>query len=384
MGVLNDLKVIEVTRGQAGPRTGFLLSDFGANIIRVDLPGSLRQPPDDMVWLRGRRSIAIDLSRPEGRDLLLRLVVGADILLSEAGLDGVDPVGLGYDELSSVNPRLIWCRISGYGDEGPLSGAWSHDHLVAARYGVYDQPGWREGPTFLPLPIPSIGAGLLALQAIGTALYMRERSGRGQQVTTSLLAGALAFQSGIVSVSKGQPINTRAGLRRGPTGDRPFYSVYECSDSRWLQFGCLSSDFQQRAIQALDIEAEMASLGFGTPAAVEHQQAIRTTVAERMQGRTHGEWAALFEKMDVPYAEAQPTEALFDDAQVRDQGLIINLTDPAIGPMDQMGQLVRFSDETWRQPNPAPPAGADTDAICREAGLSDADITRLREDGVVA
>ncbi len=384
MGALSDLKVLEVTRGMAGPRCALLLSDFGADIIRVDQPGSLRQAPDDLVWLRDRRSIAIDLSRPDGRDLLLRLATNVDVLLSEPGLDGVDPVGMTYEELAAVNPRLIWCRITGYGDEGPMARSWAADHVVSARYGVYDQPGWRPGPTFLTLPVPSIGAALLALQGIGTALYMREQSGRGQEVTTSLLAGALAFHAGIVSVSNGSPINARAGLRRGPTGDRPFYSVYECADGRWLQFGCLSTDFQQRAIQTLDIEAEMSNLGFGTPAAVEHQDEIKTKVAERMQTRPYGEWAELFEEKDVPYAEAQPTEALFDDPQVQDQWLIINLTDPTLGPIDQMGQIVRFSDEEWTMPTPAPLAGADTDAICREAGLSDEEIAGLRQDGVIA
>jgi crotonobetainyl-CoA:carnitine CoA-transferase CaiB-like acyl-CoA transferase len=381
VGLLSGISIVDITDSLAGALATQVLADCGARIVRVDLPGTVREP-GDLVRLRGRRSIAIDLSRPEGLALAEDLVAASDVLLIDPQFDGTSRFPAPYTELAKRSERLIVCRISGYGDEGPLTGAPAHEHLVAARYGVYDQPGWRPGPTFLPAPVPSLGAALLAVQAIGTALYMRERHGRGQEVTTSLLAGALALEPGIVSVEN--PLTGVAAAPRSPRGFAPLYSLYECADGEWLHFACLSIEFQERAMRTLGIEEELRALGFGTPAMREHQAEIIEIIAAKMKQRPFAEWAGILEAADVPYARSQHTEDLLADPQVAHQGLLVEVDDPTVGRMWQMGAVLTVVSSPEAHPEPAPLAGQHTDEVCRELGLTNERIAALRASRVIA
>lgn len=382
MGFLSGVRVIDISRGMAGPIADHLMTDHGAGILRIEPPGSTRSQ-DELVRLRGCRSLMMDLEKPEGLQTLIALLRDADVLLTEPDLDGRQPVPLRYEQLSETNPRLIVCRITGYGDDGPLADAWVNDRLVAARYGVDNQPGWREGPTFIVAPIPSLGAGLLAVQGIGAALYMRERSGRGQEVTTSLLAGALAYQPGFVSSTAGPVLNYPGLVGRGPLGQAAFYSIYECADGEWLHFGCLMPYFQQRAIDALDVRAELEALEFGTPAANANMPRIIEIVGRVMKTRTFGEWAALFDERDIPYSRSQWTEDLFDDPQVAHEGLAVEVEDPTVGRMAQTAPHFEIAGWPSETPRPAPIPGQHTDEVLRELDPS-VDIAALRKKGIIA
>jgi crotonobetainyl-CoA:carnitine CoA-transferase CaiB-like acyl-CoA transferase len=387
MGVLAGIKVVDMGYGLAGPMLCQLLADMAADIVRVDRPGdSVRDQQGALVRLRGRRSILVDLASPDSTDLIGRLAAWADVVVTEPALGDAPLRHLRYEDLAAANPRLILCRIAGYGDEGPLADAWHHDHLVAARYGVYDQPGWRDGPTFLTAPVPSLGAALLALQAIGSALYIREKTGSGQEITTSLLAGALAFQPGMINASVQRAIPDTGLVARSPLGAAPFYSIYECGDGNWLHFGCLTQDFQRRAMQALGLEEELTALGFGAArqAPPESREQVIAAITARMKEKPYAEWASILEGADVPHAPSQWTEDLLDDPQVRHEGLVITLKDPLSGPVEQMGPTIVFEDAPFDFPRPMPLPGEHTDEVCREVGLSDGDIGRLRGAGAIS
>ena len=384
MGILSDISIADLTYGTAGPLALQLLADMGANIVRVDTPADrVREQQGSFVRLRGRRSIYVDLGAPGADEVLRRLIDRSDVVISEPGLDAKPPLPGDFASLSATNPRLIHCRITAYGDEGPLVDGWAHDHLVAARYGVYDQPGWREGPTFLPSSVPSLGAALLAVQGIGTALYLRERSGRGQEVSTSLLAGALSYQPGMVSAAISRPMAATGFVGRSPLGAAPFYSIYECGDGNWLHFACLTQAFQLLAIAAIGIEEELKALGFGTPAGMEARAKVIDAITARMKEKPFAEWATILEAADVPYAPSQWTEDLLDDPQVRHAGLLVTINDPVIGPVEQMGPVVGFSSAPWAVPDPAPLPGEHSDEICRGLGFDAAEIETLRRAGAV-
>lgn len=387
MGILSGLRIVDLTYGTAGPLLTQLLADMEPDMVRVDDPdGRARTQQGYQVRLRGRRSIIGDLSRPESRTVLERLVSVADVLISEPALDGRNPCPWSWPELEAMNPRLVYCRITGYGDEGPETGGWVHDHLVAAQYGVYDQPGWRDGPTFLTAPVPSLGAALLCLQAIGSALYVREKTGRGQEVATSLLAGALAYQPGAIRAAVERPIPDTGLVARSPLGAAPFYSIYECGDGNWLHFGCLTMQFQQRAMRAIRLEEELTALGFGQgrQAPPDTRDKVIGLIAKRMKEKPYAEWAALFEQEDVPHAPSQWTEDLLDDAQVRHEGMVITIDDPVAGLMEQMGPPIVFDAAPSSPPGPAPLPGAHTDEVCRELGFSEAEVRDLRASGTIA
>ncbi|HXH23031.1 MAG TPA: CoA transferase [Dehalococcoidia bacterium] len=387
MGILSGLRVVDVTRGTAGPLLTQLLADMGPDMVRVEsVDDNARKQQGYQVRLRGRRSVLADLARAAGQHVLERLVRRADVLVSEPALDGVNPVPWQWPELEAMNPRLVYCRITGYGDEGPEAGRPVHDHLIAARYGVYDQPGWREGPTYLTAPVPSLGAALLSLQAIGSALYVREKTGRGQEVTTSLLAGSLAFHPGFVRASIERPVPDLGLMARSPLGAAPFYSIYECGDGNWLHFGCLTQEFQQRAMKAIGLEEELKALGFGQgrQAPPETREQIIALIAARMKEKSFAEWAALFEEQDIPHAPSQWTEDLLDDPQVRHEGLVLTLDDPHAGPMEQMGPAIVFEGAPEGPPRPAPLPGQHTDEVLRELGFADSEIAAMRAAGAVA
>ncbi len=384
MGVLSGVNVLDLTYGSAGPIATQLLSDLGADVVRVDTSDDWpRRQQGALVRLRGRRSIFIDPDMPEAGEVVRKLIHWADVIVSEPGIDSPAPLAADYSALSQINERLISCRITGYGDEGPLADAPPHDHIVSARYGVYDQPGWREGPTFLTAPVASLSAALLAVQGIGSALYVREKTGRGQEVTTSLLAGALASQPGMISASVEIPMPDPGLWSRSPLGAAPFYSLYECADGEYLHFGCLTPAFQKLATEAIGLTEELTALGFGTPAGMANRPQIVAAITARMKERPYAEWSALFESRDIPHARAQWTEDLLDDPQVRDQGLVAKVEDPAVGTVEQMGQTIRFSDAPDEPLSPAPLPGQHTEDVCRDLGLADSEIERLRKSGAI-
>lgn len=386
MGVLTGLKVVDITRGAAGPLLTQLLADMGPDMVRVEFPDDrVRRQQGYQVRLRGRRGILIDPSMHGAREVLERLIRAADVLVSEPSLDGRQPVPWSWPELEAMNPRLVYCRINGYGDEGPDADRWAHDHLVAASHGVYDQPGWRDGPTYLTAPIPSLGAALLALQAIGSALYVRERTGKGQEVSTSLLAGALAYQPGMIKAAVERPLFDPGLMGRSPLGAGPFYSIYECGDGKWLHFGCLTQDFQRKAMKAIDREQELTALGFpgGGPPDPSVRENVVATITARMKEKPFSEWAAIFESQDVPHAASQWTEDLLDDPQVRHEGLVIGVNDSRAGLMEQMGPAIVFGGAPAGLPGPAPLPGQHSDEVCRELGFSPDEIASLRRAGAI-
>jgi crotonobetainyl-CoA:carnitine CoA-transferase CaiB-like acyl-CoA transferase len=309
----------------------------------------------------------------------------ADVIVTEPSIDGQYPLPYGYSEIGALNPRVVLCRISGYGDEGPLADSWHHDHLVAARYGVYDQPGWREGPTYLTAPVPSLGAALLAFQAIGSALYVREKTGRGQEVATSLLAGALAFQPGMINASVSRALPDTGLVSRSPFGAAPFYSIYECGDGNYLHFGCLTQEFQRNAMKAIGLEDELTALGFGSARQADPsvRDQVISLITARMKEKPYAEWAAILEAADVPHAPAQWTEELLDDPQVRHEGLVVEIDDPIAGRTEQMGPTIVFEGAPYALPLPMPLPGQHTDEVCRELGFTTTEIEALRTAGAI-
>ena len=376
---LDGITVLDLTEGMAGALATMFLCDNGARVVRLESRGSEqeRQRPAYAVWDRGKESVFLDLSRAlravragrhragdssVGRRELTQfhgLVMSSDVLI-ESLPPSSDLQGLvGHEDLSSMNPRLVHCSITAYGREGPLRDQPADDDLVMARLGVLaTQPSFRPGPVHVVHPLPSVAAGILAAQGIAAALYARERTGNGGKVDTSLMAGALLF----TPKATGERLKQRP-QQRATVGGGPFYSAFECEDGIWLQLGCVHSRFVGRAASVMGIEDVMAEPRFGDGRTIpteEARQELFGIVAEVVKTRTYGEWAALFEEADVPYARAGTVQEAMDDPQVRQSGMVIQGDDPDLGVVAYMGLPVRLTGTPGKVKGPRPAPGRHT------------------------
>ncbi len=230
-GPLEGVRVVDVTTGVAGPMATMVLSDQGAEIVKVEPPGGdpLRSYPGSVAWNRGKKSVVLDLHAEADRSLFRELVATADVLVEGFRPGTMARWGLGYEDLAPDLPGLVYCSLTGYGRNDRASQRPAFDLLVQARTGeCYEQPGWRDGPIFLYAPLPSVAASFLVLEGVSAALYAREVTGRGQWVETSLRQGVLAFTTQLWQDVETKPSDWW-GIPRSPQA-----GIFECADGRWV------------------------------------------------------------------------------------------------------------------------------------------------------
>ena len=366
VGALDGVLVVEQAGGVAGTVAAMLLADNGARVIKVEAPAGApeRAHSGHRVWNRGKESVVIDVSRPDGLAELKGLLRRADVLITDQPAGTARDTGMDHAGLAVQNARLITCSISGYGPARELADLPPRDALVSALVGFPSaQPGWLPGPSHIVHAIPSMGAGLLAVQGICAALLARSADGRGRRVDTSLLGGALAMTAHVFA----DRLPQGATIRRDARGTIPFYGAFECADRRWLQFGCAYPAFVTRAVEAIGITDRVRDPRFGdcyAPAA-DVADELFEIIAEVIRAKTADEWTAILERADVPFVVAGTTEELLDDPQARVNG-IIALDDPEVGPVEQIGHPVRLSGTPGTVRGPAPRLGEHSVAVLAE------------------
>ena len=364
---LDGITVLDLTDGMAGPMATMFLCDNGARVIRVDGSASADRSADAYaVWDRGKLSISLDLSAgPESDDVVTfhKLVASADVVVESLPPSSALQSVVSYRALSPINPRLVHCSITAYGSTGPLKDEPPDDDLVMARTGILaNQPGLRPGPSHVIHPVPSVGAALLAAQGIAASLFAREADGRGRKVETSLMAGALMFYPRVIG-----EVFTETPKQVKPGGDAPFYSIFECADGRWVQLGCVRKGFVDAAASVLGISSAMREPRFGdgirTMADEEAHEELYSIVTDAIKRRPADEWARLFEEADVPYALGRTIDEALDDPQVHFNEMLIELDDPYLGRISQMGVPIQLSETPGAISAPRPTPGQHTEKI---------------------
>ncbi|MGI8802754.1 MAG: CaiB/BaiF CoA transferase family protein [Solirubrobacteraceae bacterium] len=396
-GQLSDLplagvRVLDLSRLLPGGFCSLLLADFGADVVKVEAPGGgdpLRDwPPFHdgagsapfMALNRNKRSIRLDLKTPSGCDVLRRLVRGHDVLLESFRPGVLDRLGVGYSELREENPRLVYCAITGYGQDGPLRERAGHDINYLARAGLLGLSGERLGPpTTSAGQIADLGGGaLLAAFAILAALRERERSGCGQLVDVAMADGALAWLA-LVAAGRlaGAPEPERGSIELG--GGLLCYRPYRCADG-WVTLGALEPKFWAAWCRGVGRE-ELVDCQFHPPGSPAHR-----AVEEIFSGRTRGEWEAFGAEHDCCLEPVLGLDDVLDSAQVRARGMVVEIDQPgADRPVRQLGIPVRLSrtpGDHRRRPSPAP--GEHTAAVLADAGYDAAEIAALERAGAVA
>jgi alpha-methylacyl-CoA racemase len=379
MGPLQHLRVIELAAIGPVPMCGMLLSDLGADVVRIDRlePSGLglAMDPKHDVNARGRRSVALDLKSPAGVDAALRLIARADVLIEGLRPGVTDKLGLGPDVCHERNPGLVYGRMTGFGQTGPLAAAAGHDLNYIALSGALHAIGPAGGKPVPPLNlVGDYGGGALYLAfGVMAALFERQHSGRGQVVDAAMVDGAAS----LASMFWGLQAAGNWGEARGQNlldGGAPFYDTYETADGRHISLAPLEPKFFATLAAALQLEPRFVQRQYDRRLWPDMRAAITTAVKER----TRAEWCARLEGTDACFAPVLS----FDEAALHPHARA-RVAFVTVDGVVQPGPAPRFDRTPAARPQRAPRLGEHTSEVLGDAGFSAEDVAALRAAGVV-
>jgi crotonobetainyl-CoA:carnitine CoA-transferase CaiB-like acyl-CoA transferase len=379
---LDGLRVIDLTSHLSGPYCSMLLADQGADVIKVERPqdgdDARRMPPfvngqssPFMLWNRNKRSIALDLKQERDRDICRDLARGADVFIENFKPGTAARLGLGYDALAALNPRLVYGSISGFGQTGPYSERPGFDLMVQAMSGIMSVNGPEDGPPHrLPLAICDIGAGMFAAIGILAALQARARTGRGQHVDTSLYEAGISFglyEAAHVFATGERP----ARLGQAHRGGAP-YQVFRSKDG-WVTIGPNTQPLWRKFCAALGRPELAQDARFkDNPSRVANRPALAALLQEVLGQKPTAYWVDLLNTAGVPVGPVQTYDEVFVDPQAVAREMVANIDHPAAGPMRTLGIPVKLSETPGALRRPAPLLGEHTEEVLAELRQSKA------------
>ena len=394
-GALDGIKVLDLSRVLAGPWASQLLADLGATVIKVEKPGAGDDtrhwgPPNlpdgtagyFLAANRGKQSITVDITQPEGRAIVQQLAAEADVLLENYKVGGLKKYGLDYPTLKVINPRLVYCSITGFGQTGPYASRPGYDYIVQGMSGLMSITGPAEGePHKVGVAVTDLFTGLYASNAICAALLARERSGEGQAIDLALFDCALAM---LANVNMNWLIGGEVPPRLGNAHPNIVpYQVFATSDGHFI-LAC-GNDSQFARIAELCGHAEWATdPRFARNAdRVAHRDALTPLLAEVFVTRTRDDWLAALDAAGVPNGPINTVDQAFADPQIVARGMRLDLPDAQGLPVPQVACPIQLSG-TPVVYHAAPPAlGQHTEAVLTSLGKTADEVARLRENGVV-
>lgn len=375
---LGRLKVLDLSRQLPGPFCSMMLADLGADVVCV------ASPNDPMgigipFLARNKRHITLNLKSDRGRDILLRLVDRVDIVL-EGYRPGVPQrLGIDYATLQQRNPRLIYCSISGYGQDGPYRDRVGHDVNYLGYAGVLNFIGEGGGAPVIPgVQIADIaGGGLMATVGILAAVIGREQTGRGQLVDIAMLDGALACNAYHILMwfIKGQ-LPQRGGEQL--TGRYPCYAVYETKDGRHVTVGAFEPHFWATLCRELGHEEFIAAQWDEGDRREEMFRVLR----DAFRRKTLAEWMGQLSDKEICFGPVNTLEETFADPQLRHRQMVVEMEGP-LGKTPAIGTPIKLSETPASIRTPPPYFGQHTDTVLAELGMSPAEIESLRQQGIV-
>ncbi|MDX6198552.1 MAG: alpha-methylacyl-CoA racemase [Actinomycetota bacterium] len=373
-GPLTGVRIVELAGIGPGPHACMLLADLGAEVVRVDRPGGpvVRLGGPD-VLARNRRSVVVDLKKDGAAEVVLRLVERADVLV-EGNRPGVaERLGVGPDDCLERNPRLVYARMTGWGQTGPWSSYVGHDINYAGLTGALAAVGEKGRKPVPPLNLVADfgGGSLYCVVGILAALVERSVSGRGQVVDAAMVDGVSSLLAMFYAVQAGGGWSEQRGTNL-LDGGAPFYDTYECADGEYVAVGALESQFFAELVEVLGLDNAPGQ------ADVARWPELRDRLSAAFLTRTRDEWAAAFEGRPAcvtPVLHLGEAAAHPHLAARRTVVELDGVTQPAPAP--------RFSRSTPDAPSPAGPVGADTDAALTDWGFSTADLAELRKQQVI-
>jgi len=384
---LAHIRVLDLTRARSGPTCVRQLADMGAQVIKVeqaeDEEGVSRHNSDFQNLHRNKRSLVLNLKDQRGLAILKQLVKNADVLVENYRPQVKKRLGIAYEDLRPLNPRLVYASISGFGQTGPYKDRPGYDQIAQGMGGLMSitgQPG--SGPWRVGIPVADLSAGLLAAQGVLVALLERERSGEGQWVQTSLLEAMIAmldFQATRWLIGKEVP--PQAGNNHPtsiPTG------TFRVKDG-YINIAAGGQHIWKRVCAALEMPERYEDPRFATPGRrSKNRDELTLVLEEKLQTKTAAEWVETLNAAGVPTGPILTIDQVFANEQVQHLGIATPLSHPHLGAIQVLGLPTTLSRTPGAVRTPAPEKGEHTEAILRELGMSGEEIQQLRADGVVA
>ncbi len=394
-GALDGVRVLDLSRHLAGPYCAMMLGDLGAEVIKIERPGVGDEsrhwgPPffdgESAYYLccnRNKQSLTLNLKHERGVALAHELVRSSDVFIENFRVGVLDKLGLGYPQLQAINPRLVYCSVSGFGHTGPDRELGSYDFLIQGRSGLMSITGEPDGPPLkVGVAIADVAAGLFACSAVLSALFARERTGVGQHLDIALYDSQVAVLANLASnyLCSGEIPGRWGNAHKSIVPYQTFQAADDYlilaigNDAQWRQF-CV----------AAGVAAWAQDSRFTTnPERVANREALIPLLQELIRGKTVAEWLQLCAEADVPAGPINAIDKVFADPQVDARGMLVEMPHPTIGTVRLAGTPLKLSATPAEMRLPPPLLGEHTDAIlARLLALDDRVIAELHRDGVV-
>ncbi|MBW1931098.1 MAG: CoA transferase [Deltaproteobacteria bacterium] len=374
---LDGIRILDFSSLLPGPYCTVFLADFGAEVIKIEEPSK----GDGVRWFppfingisarhllvnRNKKSIKLNLKKAEEKEVAKKLIETADVLVEGFRPGVMERLGLGYQTVREINSQIIYCSISGYGQNGPYRNLVGHDINYLGFSGILDLTGEKDGRPVVPgCQVSDIGGGMLAIIGILLALIYRSKTGKGQYIDISMLDGAIAQ----LYATAGDYFATGIPPRRGDNKvsrvleGYACYTIYMTKDNKYVTVGALEEKFWASLCQKLGredfIEAQFVP---------EKQDEMKRVLSEIFRTKTRDEWMKELEGLDIPFGPVYTVEEAFKDPHVLFRKMITEMEHPAIGKVKQIGIPIKFSEIEGRIRTPAPALGEHTSEILEELG----------------
>jgi itaconate CoA-transferase len=389
---LAGVKVLALEVSVSGPHCTRVLGDMGADVIKIEKPkegdlirhwdNAVRGLSSGYVWLNyNKRSFALDVKSPAGLEILQRLVKTVDVFVENFAPGVAARLGLGYDELRAINPRLIYCSISGYGQGGPYKDVKAYDLLIQGEAGIIATTGSENQPAKVSVPIADLACSMYAVTGILAALYQRQKTGRGQYIDISMFESILAWQGYFLQHYWHQGEEpARVGFRHHYVTP---YGPFLAGDGVYVSFAVATPrDWEIFCREVIERPDFLKDARFGTSALRRTNRVVlEQMIDEIFLQRNHSEWLVRLEQSRLPYGEVRSIAQVAAHPQVAAREMIREVDSP-VGRIPVTSSPLRLSDSPSRF-DPIPSLGEHSESILRELGYSNEEIQKMRDEKVI-
>lgn len=389
MAPLDGLRVLDLSRLMPGPLCTMILGDLGADVIKIEQPQigdyARAAPPfigdtgaAFLMLNRNKRSITLNLKNGEAQEVVYKLARKSEVLVESFRPGVAERLGVGYPTMSKINERLVYCSISGYGQSGPYRDLVGHDLTYTAYSGAIGATGLKGGPPVIPaIQIADIQGAMYAAIAIMTALYRREKTGKGEFIDISLMDVAVASMIMPLSFHYAGLPTERGRLLL--SGAAPFYNVYETADRRFISVAPLEPKFWVELCKTLGLD-KYQDQQFAMD---EEAERIRGDLAALFRQKTRDEWVRILNEREIPCAPVYGVGEVPVDPHVKSRNMVFEMDTEAFGRLNQLATPIRLSQNPLTVRLPPPRLGEQTLQILQELGYSMKDVERLEAEGAI-